>query len=157
MADNAQGRSSYPECPNRIDGAGYPDKEKVEFASYAAALGYNTQASVARKAPQPPMGYTPAADAPRQRAAAPAFGAKDHVVAGLLAIFLGPLGIHKFYLGYNKVAFITLAVTVIGSIFTFGLAANVMGVLSLVEGVIYLTKSQTEFEQIYVLESKEWF
>ena len=26
---------------------------------------------------------------------------KDHVAAGLLAIFLGAFGIHKFYLGYN--------------------------------------------------------
>ncbi|MBO4352773.1 MAG: TM2 domain-containing protein, partial [Eggerthellaceae bacterium] len=120
-------------------------------------LGYNTQAAVARKAPQPPLGYTPAADEPRQRVAAPTFGAKDHVVAGLLAIFLGALGIHKFYLGYNKAAFITLAVTVIGSILTFGLAVNVMGVLALIEGVIYLTKSQTEFEQIYVMNNKEWF
>ena len=85
------------------------------------------------------------------------FGAKDHVVASLLAIFLGPLGVHKFYLGYNTAAFITMAVTVIGSIFTFGLAANVMGVLSLIEGVIYLTKSQTEFEEIYVIGDKEWF
>ena len=82
---------------------------------------------------------------------------KNKIAAGLLAILLGGLGIHKFYLGYNKAAFITLAVTVLGSIFTFGLAANVMWVLSVVEGIIYLSKSQTEFEQIYVAASKEWF
>lgn len=157
MAVKEQRRSNYPECPNRIDGTGYPDKEKVDTFSYAAALGYNTQASVARQAPQPPRGYTPAEDAPRQRIATPVFGAKDHVVAGLLAIFLGALGIHKFYLGYNKAAFITLAVTVLGSIFTFGLAANVMWIIAIIEGIIYLSKSQTEFEQLYVFSSKEWF
>ena len=157
MSVRGQERSSYPEFPNRIDGTGYPDKEKAESFSYAAALGYNTQASVARKAPQPPRGYKPADDVPKARVATPVFGAKDHVVAGLLAIFLGPLGIHKFYLGYNKAAFITLAVTVLGSIFTFGLAANVMLVLSVIEGIIYLSKSQTEFEQIYVIAAKEWF
>ncbi|MEG0146971.1 MAG: NINE protein, partial [Raoultibacter sp.] len=51
---------------------------------------------------------------------------KDHVAAGLLAIFLGSLGIHKFYLGYNTAGFIMLAVTTIGSLLTFGLAGAVM-------------------------------
>ena len=82
---------------------------------------------------------------------------KDHVVAGLLAIFLGSLGIHKFYLGYNTPGFIMLAVTIVGSIFSLGLAGLAMVVISIVEGVLYLSKSQTEFEQIYVFNKKEWF
>ena len=51
---------------------------------------------------------------------------KDHVSAGLLAIFLGVFGIHKFYLGSNQAGFIMLAVSIIGGIFTFGLAAAVV-------------------------------
>ncbi|MEG1493706.1 MAG: TM2 domain-containing protein [Gordonibacter sp.] len=82
---------------------------------------------------------------------------KDHVAAGLLAIFLGQLGIHKFYLGYNTAGFIMLAVTIIGSIFTFGLAAGVMWVIAIIEGILYLTKSQSEFEQTYVINKREWF
>lgn len=82
---------------------------------------------------------------------------KDHVAAGLLAIFLGSLGIHKFYLGYNTPGFIMLAVSVVGSIFSLGLAGLAMVVISIVEGVLYLSKSQTEFEQIYVFNKKEWF
>ena len=82
---------------------------------------------------------------------------KDHVAAGLLAIFLGSLGIHKFYLGYNTPGFIMLAVTIVGSIFSLGLAGLAMVVISIVEGVLYLSKSQTEFEQIYVFSKKEWF
>ena len=82
---------------------------------------------------------------------------KDHVAAGLLAIFLGSLGIHKFYLGYNTPGFIMLAVTIVGSIFSLGLAGLAMVVISIVEGVLYLSKSQTEFEQIYVFDKKEWF
>jgi len=82
---------------------------------------------------------------------------KDHVAAGLLAIFLGSLGIHKFYLGYNTPGFIMLAVTIVGSIFSLGLAGLAMVVISIVEGVLYLSKSQTEFEQIYVSNKKEWF
>ena len=82
---------------------------------------------------------------------------KDHVAAGLLAIFLGSLGIHKFYLGYNTPGFIMLAVTIVGSIFSLGIAGLAMVVISIVEGVLYLSKSQTEFEQIYVFNKKEWF
>lgn len=84
-------------------------------------------------------------------------GEKDHVGAGLLAIFVGPLGIHKFYLGYNDAGFITLAITVVGSICTLGVAAGVMWVISVIEGIIYLSKSQTEFESIYLLHKREWF
>lgn len=82
---------------------------------------------------------------------------KDHVAAGLLAIFLGSLGIHKFYLGYNTPGFIMLAVTIVGSIFSLGLAGLAMVVISIVEGVLYLSKSQTEFEHLYVFNHKEWF
>lgn len=82
---------------------------------------------------------------------------KDHVAAGLLAIFLGSLGIHKFYLGYNTAGFIMLAVTIIGGVLTFSLASWVIWVIAIIEGILYLTKSQTEFEQIYVLNKREWF
>ena len=83
--------------------------------------------------------------------------AKDHVAAGLLAIFLGVLGVHKFYLGYNTSGFIMLAVTILGGIFTLSIAAWVVWVIAIVEGVIYLTKSQSDFEQIYVMSKREWF
>ena len=82
---------------------------------------------------------------------------KSHVVAGLLAIFLGTFGVHKFYLGYNQSAFVMLAVTVLGSMVTLGLAAAVMQVIALIEGVIYLSKSQPEFDALYVNASREWF
>ena len=87
----------------------------------------------------------------------PVIATKDHVAAGLLAIFLGALGIHKFYLGYNTAGFIMLAVTILGSLFTFGLAGGVMWVIGVIEGILYLTKSQSEFEQTYVVNKREWF
>lgn len=85
--------------------------------------------------------------------------AKDHVAAALLAIIpiLGCLGVHKFYLGYNQAGFIMLAVTVLGSLFTFGLAAIVMEFIAFIEGIIYLLKSQQEFDSIYVYNRREWF
>lgn len=82
---------------------------------------------------------------------------KDHIVAGLLAIFLGGLGIHKFYLGYNTSALIMLAVSILGGAITFMLAVAVVWVIAIVEGIIYLTKSQPDFEQTYVFNKREWF
>ena len=78
---------------------------------------------------------------------------KDKLVAGLLAIFIGTLGIHKFYLGYTKSGVIMLLV----SLLTFGVGATVMAVIALIEGILYLTKSDAEFYQTYVQNSKEWF
>ena len=82
---------------------------------------------------------------------------KDHVSAGLLAIFLGMFGVHKFYLGCNNAGFIMLAVTIIGGIVSLGLAAAVIWLIAIIEGLIYLTKSQTEFDRIYVLHQRDWF
>ena len=87
----------------------------------------------------------------------PVINTKDHVAAGLLAIFLGWLGIHKFYLGYNTAGFIMLGVSILGGILTFSLASWVIWVIAIIEGILYLTKSQSEFEQTYVFNKREWF
>ncbi|MGI6045543.1 MAG: TM2 domain-containing protein [Eggerthellaceae bacterium] len=91
------------------------------------------------------------------RYATPTTSPKDHVAAGLLAIFLGGLGIHKFYLGYTNIGFIMLAITIVGGIFTLGIASAIMEIIAFIEGIIYLTRSQAEFEQTYVFNKKEWF
>ena len=75
------------------------------------------------------------------------------LAAGLLAIFLGSFGVHKFVLGYNTAGLIMLLVTVL----TCGIAGFVMGVIGIIEGIIYLTKSPDEFDAIYLQNSKEWF
>lgn len=75
------------------------------------------------------------------------------VPAGIFGILLGSLGIHKFYLGYKTEGLIMLLVTVL----TCGLGAIVMGTIGLVEGIIYLTKSDEEFDRIYVYGRKPWF
>ena len=104
----------------------------------------------AQTPPQQPYYY-------QQGPARPVVSSKDHVAAGLLGIFLGYLGIHKFYLGYNTAGFIMLAVTILGSIITIGLAAAVMALIGFIEGIIYLVKSQSEFEYLYVFNKREWF
>lgn len=78
---------------------------------------------------------------------------RDKLVAGLLGIFLGSLGIHKFYLGYTKSGVIMLLV----SLLTLGIGAFVMEIIGLIEGILYLTKSDAEFYQTYVQNKKEWF
>ena len=82
---------------------------------------------------------------------------KEKMVAGLLGIFLGSLGIHKFYLGYTTEAIIMLAVTLAGGFISLGLVSGVMGIIGLIEGIIYLTKSDEEFQQMYVYNHKGWF
>jgi len=78
---------------------------------------------------------------------------KNRVYAGLLAIFLGFFGIHKFYLGYTKAGLIMLIVSVL----TAGYGLIVMAIIGIVEGIIYLKKSNKEFNEIYVLGEKQWF
>ena len=56
----------------------------------------------------------------------PAYGypqPKSRLVAGLLGIFLGGLGIHRFYLGYTTIGIVQILLTVFLGIFTFGLVA----------------------------------
>ena len=90
---------------------------------------------------------------------------KSKIAAGLLAIFLGGLGIHKFYLGYLGVGFLYLALwlvalasacTIIGLVVAIPLSLTIW-VITLVEGIIYLTKSDEEFHQTYVVNQRLFF
>ena len=76
--------------------------------------------------------------------------------AVLLSFFFGAVGAHKFYLGYNKQGLCMLVLFVFGYIF-LGLPSMVIAIIALVEFVIYLCKSEVEFEQDYVLENRPWF
>ncbi len=55
---------------------------------------------------------------------------KSKMVAGLLGIFLGSIGIHNFYLGYTKRAIIQIVVTLV----TCGIGAW----WGLIEGILIL-------------------
>jgi len=79
---------------------------------------------------------------------------KSRVTAALLAIFLGAIGAHEFYLGHNRSALIRLAVGVVGLVIGLTFVASLIG---LIEGIIYLTKSDEEFNQVYLIGGKEWF
>lgn len=79
------------------------------------------------------------------------------LACGLLAIFLGEFGVHKFALGYTKQGVITLLVSLLGGLITLGAAFAVMKVIGVIEGILYLTKTPQEFEAIYIDARREWF
>ena len=76
------------------------------------------------------------------------------ITAIVMAVFqIGWLGVPKFMLGYQKAGTITLLVTVC----TCFAAFPVFNILTLIEGVIYLSKSDEEFYQTYIEEQRPWF
>ena len=83
-------------------------------------------------------------------------GTKSKVAAGLLGILLGSLGIHKFYIGATGAGVVMLVITIFGMIL-IGLPAAIMAIIGIVEGIIYLTKSDEDFYRIYEVGKKPWF
>nr|PMC51565.1 TM2 domain-containing protein [Gardnerella vaginalis]PMC54458.1 TM2 domain-containing protein [Gardnerella vaginalis] len=59
---------------------------------------------------------------------------RNKIAAGLLAIFLGALGVHNFYLGFKGKAVAQLLI----SILSFGLLAFVSGIWAFIEGICIL-------------------
>jgi TM2 domain-containing membrane protein YozV len=81
-----------------------------------------------------------------------AFAGKK-IAAGICGILLGSLGIHKFILGLTTPGIIMLLITIL----TCGFGSIVTGVIGLIEGILYLTKSDQEFYQMYAVEKRGWF
>jgi len=83
------------------------------------------------------------------------------MLAGILAIVAGAFGVHKFILGYTNEGIILAAITLVGIItscfFIGALFVWIPGVIGLIEGIIYLTKSDEEFYQTYQVGKKAWF
>jgi TM2 domain-containing membrane protein YozV len=71
------------------------------------------------------------------------------VIAGIFGLLLGGLGIHKFILGYTQEGLIQIIIGVV----TCGIGS----VIGFIEGIIYLTKSDEEFYQMYQVNKKGWF
>ncbi len=66
---------------------------------------------------------------------------KSKLAAGLLAFFLGSLGIHNFYLGYSTKGIIQLLVTIIGGTITCGIGVIGVQIWAIVEAVMIFTDS----------------
>ena len=111
----------------------------------------------------PPLGSVPPPDGfDRDRVS------RIKVIAGVLGILLGGFGIHKFVIGAVVPGVIMLVVTLLGTCafvglgwaligLPCGLAPGAMGVIGLVEGIIYPTKSDEDFNRIYLVGKRGWF
>jgi TM2 domain-containing membrane protein YozV len=75
-------------------------------------------------------------------------GADKKIIAGICAILLGGFGVHKFILGYTNEGIIQLVL---------GLCFGIGGIIGIIEGIIYLTKSDEEFVRTYIYSKKGWF
>lgn len=76
-------------------------------------------------------------------------GADKKIVAGILGILVGGLGVHKFVLGYTTEGIIQIAITLV--------TCGVGSLIGLIEGIIYLTKSDEDFVRTYIQNKKGWF
>ena len=91
---------------------------------------------------QPPPAYGGVPDWTQQ-------GADKKIVAGLLGVLAGGFGIHKFILGYTTEGIIQIVITFV----TCGIGS----IIGLIEGIIYLTKSDEDFVRTYIQNKKGWF
>ncbi|SFA98931.1 TM2 domain-containing membrane protein YozV [Flavobacterium swingsii] len=71
------------------------------------------------------------------------------VLAGIMGILFGGLGIHKFILGYTQEGIIQIVVTIV--------TCGIFSIVGFIEGIIYLTKSDEDFYQTYQVGKKGWF
>ncbi|MBB6335684.1 TM2 domain-containing protein [Schaalia hyovaginalis] len=109
-AENAQAQQAY--------GQPYAQDPYAQQQAYGQQPGYDQAAYAQQAYGQPayaaPMGYAP----------------KSKIVAGLLGILLGSIGIHNFYLGKTTRAVVQIIVTIV----TFGLG----GLWGFIEGILIL-------------------
>jgi TM2 domain-containing membrane protein YozV len=77
---------------------------------------------------------------------------------GIVAIVLGfttfgTFGIHKFMMGKTRAGITSILLTFL----TCGLAIPILTIISIVEGIIYLTKSDQDWYHEYIISGKDWF
>ena len=116
---------------------GAPIEATSENCQYCgASTGY-----VPPKA-QPQPQYTPQYSQPVQQgnpAILSSWPIKNKIVAALLAILLGALGIHKFYLGQGGK----------GILYILFCWTYIPGILGLIEGIMILTSNDENFQLKY--------
>src|SRR5262245_12622580 len=76
-------------------------------------------------------------------------GGDKKIIAGILGILVGGFGVHKFVLGYTTEGIIMIVITLV--------TCGVGSIIGLIEGIIYLTKSDEDFVRTYIQNKKGWF
>lgn len=81
------------------------------------------------------------------------------IIAGILAILVGGLGIHGFYIGNNRMGITFLVIALISlplaCLYIGYLGIIALNVISTIQGVIYLISSDHDYYQKYMVE-KRW-
>src|SRR5215204_6409531 len=172
-AENVEGTRFCVKCGTTLPASPQPEswRQSGDLGQQQPQQDYP---SSGYSAPQPPPSgypsYTPQQDplAGYQQQAGDwmAQGANKKIAAGICGILLGGFGVHKYILGLNSAGTIMLCCTLGSWLITlvtcgFGgiigvpvsLAVSIIGI---VEGIIYLTKSDAEFYQLYVVQKKQW-
>ncbi len=102
-------------------------------------------------------------------------GDSKRMAAGLCGILCGSFGVHKFILGYGLEGSILLSLTISGIILgtvgavtgficclpwvlmVFYVLPMISGTIGMIEGIIYITKSDEEFIEMYQEGRRTWF
>ena len=92
---------------------------------------------------QVPAGQQPTPPAPFNPAES------KRMMCGILAILLGSLAIHKFIMGKTSTGIIQIIISVC--------TCGVGGIIGLIEGIMYLTKTDEQFYNEYIVGGKNWF
>ncbi len=103
--------------------------------------------------PSTPYGAPYGSQQPNMPYGAPPPDASKKVAAGVCGILLGALGVHKFILGYTTEGLVMLLVTIL----TCGIGGVLMGLFGLIEGILYLTKTDEDFYRTYIASKRGWF
>jgi TM2 domain-containing membrane protein YozV len=104
--------------PSPTSPAGESTGNAESLGGYPQPPGYQQPPGYPQ--PYPDQGMTPYVD-PQ---------AKSKIVAGLLGIFVGGFGVHRFYLGFTKIGVIQIIVTI--------LTCGIGSLWGFVEGILYL-------------------
>ena len=132
--------SSVPAYGSAAPAYGQPTYGPTDYAQSAQTPYYQepTQPQYTQSAYNQPPTYAQQTyyQATQQQ---PGYGyaQKSKIVAGLLGLFLGTLGVHNFYLGYTGKAVAQLLLTLVGWIL-LGLGPIAAAIWGFVEGIIIL-------------------
>jgi TM2 domain-containing membrane protein YozV len=145
-----------------------PASQVPELQPFLAGQPVSAPTAAPSMTGQTPPYFTPSYATPYATFPPPSDIASKKLAAGLCGILLGFLGIHKFILGITTPAVIMLVVSLsfilIGATgmvcipcIVVWLALPVMWLIGVIEGIIYLTKPDAEFYQIYMVQKRQWF
>lgn len=121
-----------PQCGAPLD----PQRTKCEYCGFERTVQPVQKPQVQPQQQQVNPVYTAPLNQTTNVAISPAWPIKSKVAAGILAIFLGGLGIHKFYLG-------KIGMGVLYLLFCWTYIPSLIG---FIEGIIYLCSNDENFQ-----------